>query len=208
MIARQRERGYTLVELLVVGVMLISLAAVGIPALQQMLVRSKLQGSAREISIHFMSARMEAMRMGRSVVVTPMFNGSALQGFIDEDDDLVRDPGERLVFDLPIPPTGNVGVYFMGDDLVVGTALAPGESIDGLTPVSGGPLAAAVFEPDGSIRDQGAIRIADGRTPRSNIFEIRIEPSATAKVDVRKYVYGGPNGDDYYPQGGSTWEWY
>ena len=205
---RTSERGFSAIELLIVTVIILALASVGIPALQKMLVRSKLSGSAREISVHLMNARMEAMRLARPVVVRYDYGGSDLEGFVDENDDLIRQDGEDWVFDTPIPPTGELGVFLMGEDLVEGTQAAPALSIDGLTPVAGGPFAVAVFEPDGSIRDLGAFRLADGKSPRANLFEVRIEPRATARIEVRKYVYDGPNGDDYYPQGGNVWEWY
>lgn len=203
--AATRPQGFTLLELLIVVTIILVLAGIGYPALHMMLVRSKLTGSAREMVAHFSSARIEAMRLGRSVVVVPDYDRQVLLAWRDDDDDLVRDDDEDLVFELPVPPGGDRGVYLMGPDLQPGTSDDPFESVDGLTDVGG--LKGAVFESDGSIRDEGAFRIADGKDP-ANIFEVRIAPRATARIAVRKYVYDGPNGDDFYPQGGNSWKWY
>jgi prepilin-type N-terminal cleavage/methylation domain-containing protein len=201
----RHARGFTLVELLIVATIVLVLAALGYPALQLMLVRSKLTGSAREVVAHLSSARMEAMRMGRTVVVVPDYDKKTIVGWLDENEDLVRDPDEDLVFELRVPPGGNRGVYLMGPDLQPGTEANPFESVDRLTDI--GTKRGAVFESDGSIRDAGGFRIADGKNP-ANIFEVLVAPQATARISVRKYVYDGPNGDDFYPQGGNSWEWY
>ena len=100
-------------------------------------------------------------------------------------------------------------VFFMGPNLVPGTDAAPGQSVDGLTP--SGTLRVAVFQPDGSIEDPGAFRLADGKTPEANVFEIRIEPAATARIEIRKWLYGGVSGSDpdaFFPAGGGVWKWY
>jgi hypothetical protein len=98
------------------------------------------------------------------------------------------------------------GVFFMGPDLIVGVDGAHAQSLDGLTLVAGTPV--AVFEPNGSIRDVGAIRLGDGKAPRANIFEIRIEPEATARIERRKWIYGEGGSDAFLPSGGGTWTWY
>jgi hypothetical protein len=73
----------------------------------------------------------------------------------------------------------------------------------------------AVFEPDGSVRDAGGIRISDGKNP-ANVFEVRIDPPATARVEILKFVYGDNRGinpelaphGSWFGQGGNMWEWY
>ena len=76
------------------------------------------------------------------------------------------------------------------------------------SPIDGPELFAAVFEPDGSIRDIGAFRIADDRGDPRNTLEVRVAPRATARIEVRKFVFGGPSGDDFYPAGAGLWKWY
>jgi prepilin-type N-terminal cleavage/methylation domain-containing protein len=213
--------GFTLVEALVAMAIIALLAAFGIPALQLLLVRSKLQGSAREIAVHLGSSRVAAMRLGRNVVVQPQFGTGKLVSFVDDNENFVLDAAEKVLSSLPLPGSGgNLGVYMMGPDGVVGTESAPGQSLEGLTTIPGGgsdpDLHLAVFEPDGSVRDPGGIRISDGKTPSANVFEVRIDPPATARVEMLKFVYNDPRGlqhagepaGSWFSQGGNNWEWY
>jgi hypothetical protein len=209
-------------EMLVVTVIMLLLAAFGLPALQQMFSRSKLQGSAREIAVHLGSSRVTAMRMSRNVVVKPVFSQKRLVSFIDDNENFVQDIDEQEVSSLSIPGTGGgQHIYMMGPDGVAATDEDPAEALEGLTTiVSADPdtpdAYVAVFLPDGSIRDQGGFRISDGRTP-ANMFEVRIDPPATARVEILKYVYGDTRGinpggssppGSWFGQGGNNWEWY
>lgn len=199
--------GFTLLELLIVLSFIVILSAVGFPALQQMFTRSKLTGSAREISSHLLNARVQALRRGRSVVVRPSYATKSLVAFVDENDDQVQDPTELQIYNLDIPGTGEGNIYLMGENGIEGADNSPAESVDGFTAV--GANFVAVFDPDGTIRDFGAFRISDGGTP-PNVFEVRVEPRATARLRTLKYVYDGPEGDDFYTegQGVNVWEWY
>jgi prepilin-type N-terminal cleavage/methylation domain-containing protein len=214
--------GFTLVEMLVVMVIIVLLAAFGFPALQQMFTRSKLQGSAREIAVHLGSSRVTAMRMSRNVVVTPVFSQKRLVSFIDDNENFTQDIDEQEVSSLSLPGTGGSDhIYMMGPDGVAATDDDHGEALEGLTTiVDSDPdtpdVRVAVFLPDGSIRDQGGFRISDGKSP-ANMFEVRIEPPATARVEILKYVYGDTRGKNeeattpagsWFGQGGNNWEWY
>jgi len=202
--------GFTLVELLIVSAVLMVIAALGIPELRHMIVRAKLTGAASESAAHFMLARMEAIKRGKPVVVVPEYQTVAFLGFVDQDDDLVLDAGEEVLFDPRIPAdSGQRSIYFVGPNGAIGTAEAPAESVWGFTAVGGSALRVAVFDPDGSIRDEGGIRIGDSQAPRRNIFEIRVTPQATARVEIRKYAWEGAGGPpDFYPAGAGLWEWY
>lgn len=218
--APRHAAGFSLIEMLMVMVVMIVLASFGYPALQQMFTRSKLQGSAREVVVHLGSSRVAAMRMSRNVVVKPLFSEKRLVSFIDDNENFIQDLDEQEISSLSLPGTGGGNIYLMGPDGVAGTDEDPGEALEGLTTVvSGDPdvpdLHVAVFEPDGSIRDQGGIRISDGKSP-ANVFEIRIEPPATARLEILKYVYGDVRGHNpgsapvgsWFGQGGNMWEWY
>ena len=60
-----------------------------------------------------------------------------------------------------------------------------------------------VFLPDGSVEETGAFRFAD---VRGNFLEVRVEPLATARVQVRKW---DETDNEWYTrdQGGKAWEW-
>lgn len=59
------------------------------------------------------------------------------------------------------------------------------------------------FSPDGSVASTGAFRLGD---PNGNYLEIRVEPQATARVQVRKW---DDTDSEWYTrdQGGKPWEW-
>ncbi len=65
------------------------------------------------------------------------------------------------------------------------------------------PGSCFVFLPDGSVQQPGALRIAD---VRGNFLEVRVEPRATARVQVRKW---DETDSEWYTrnQGGKAWEW-
>jgi prepilin-type N-terminal cleavage/methylation domain-containing protein len=214
------EPGFTLLEMLVVMLILLILAVFGFPALQELFTRSKLQGSAREISIHLGSSRIAAMRLGRNVVVKPVFSEQRLVSFVDDNENFVHDTGEQVISSLSVPGTGSdLGVYMQGPDGVAPTDDDPAQAIDGFTDIEGEgeddpTLHLAGFEPDGSVRDPGAFRISDRATP-PNVFEVRIDPPATARVEILKYVFGRADGlrpgtppGSWFGQGGNQWEWY
>jgi len=206
------DAGVSLVEMLLMVTMVAIILAIGVPALNQQMVRGRLVGACEQVATHLHNARLEAMKKGFPVVVEPDYETQRMVAFLDDQvQNLTQDPGEDTLFDLAVPgDMSQSGVYFMGPDLVMATPGAPAESIEGLTS-AGGPYRVAVFEPNGSIRDLGAFRFGDGKTPRANIFEVRIEPAATARIEIRKWIYGGAGGggaDVFLPAGGGTWTWY
>jgi hypothetical protein len=180
-------------------------ASFGAPASVQLFGRSKLQSASQEVAAHLVMARMEAMKMGRNVVVVPDYAAGRLFSYRDENENLVFDAGvDRALFNLPVPAdSGRAGVQFMGPDGVAGTAEAPAQSVEGFSAVGGGSLRGAIFQRDGSIQNPGAFRFADGKQPRVNVLEVRVAPQATARVEVRKYVDG-----DFHPYGSGLWQWY
>ena len=114
--------------------------------------------------------------------------------------------------ELPLPQGSNAStsIAFWGpaDTNPNGADIADGLDTDG----SSRPV--AVLLPDGSIRSEGGFRIADAR---GNFFEVRIEPRATARIEIRKYYETPPFGggvSDFYPRGKDSvtgenlWKWY
>ena len=129
--------GFTLMEMMVVVVILLILAAFGFPALQQLLNRSKLQGAAREIAVHLGSSRITALRLGRNVVVKPMFAEKRLVSFVDDNENFVQDLGEDELSSLSLVGLGgDRGIFLMGPDGVVGTDDDPGRRSTGSPPSS------------------------------------------------------------------------
>ena len=177
-----------------VMVVIIILAAFGFPALQQMFTRSKLQGSAREITVHLGSSRVAAMRMSRNVVVKPLFSEKRLVSFVDDNEQLR--PGHRRAGALqpgaprhrrrPHLPDGSrrrrrhrrrprPGARRLHHHRRPAIPTFPTS-----TSRSSSPTARSAI--------RAAFRISDGKNP-ANVFEVRIEPPATARVEILKYVY-------------------
>ncbi len=96
--------------------------------------------------------------------------------------------------------TANVGATLLTQlALPAAVSIAGPGSEPGIT-VAGSCL---TFLTDGSVAATGAFRLAD---PRGNFLEIRVEPQATARVQVRKW--NDADGKWYTrDQGAKPWEW-
>jgi len=219
--APDRSAGFTLIELLVVlGVLGIAMV-LGIPALQNFIIRSKTEGFAREASTLLQRTRLEAIKVNRDGVVHLDPANRRLVAFIDADREGTFNPD-------PDEP-------FRTTDYVIGQLLLPSnlefedqdgnsgrDSVVGDTEVvvAGEPWPAVIFRPNGSIADPGipdeeeeeepyfAFRVSD---PRRNHLEVRISPQATGRVEIRKFdielkkwsASGDPSEADFKP-----WKWY
>ncbi len=209
---RGRSGGFTLIELLVVLALLATILTLGIPALQNLILRSRTEGFARDLSVTLQRARLESITKNRPAAVAIDPATSDVVAFLDADSDGKYDPDsgnspatlDYQIARLPLPtylayqdPAGNSGE----------------DSIYGLTTVElgGQNRKAAIFQPDGSLSDPKtdpdafAFRIADAR---GNQLEVRVAPPATAKIEIRKY-----QGSEWLSSGDPTdpankrWEW-
>lgn len=216
------SRGFTLVEALVVLAVVMLVLLLGFPALQNMIVRGKMEGAAQQASTLLRSARFEALKSGGAagaarswtarVVVKADFATDEIVTFVDLHDGL-GEPRSDLLFNpvagAPAKTTDYElgrfrlpsGVQFWGP----GDAVPEGaDAVEGWTddPAGAGLPPLAVFRSDGTIEEAGALRLGDGR---GNRLEVRVSPEATARVEVRKLDADGvwrARGD-----GGKTWEW-
>lgn len=189
----------------------------GIPAIQNFIIRSKTEGFAREVGVLLQRSRLEAIRMNRTAAVFLDETNDQVVAFLDHDRnfELAPDPGKDFrstdyeIGRLPLP--GNV--EFRDPDDKVGAT-----SVVGTTEIAydGATYPAAIFRPNGSVVDQiddgplqieFAYRIAD---VRDNFLEVRIFPLLSGKVEIRKFREadgqwagtGDPTDENFQP-----WEW-
>jgi prepilin-type N-terminal cleavage/methylation domain-containing protein len=197
--ARERSAGFTLIELLVVMAIVAVAMLLGIPAIQNLIVRSRTEGFAREAAVLMQRTRLEAIKMNRDGVVRTDAANRLLEAFLDADRDGTFNP------DSTQPPRTT--------DYVLGRLALPAnvefdapegeELIDGFTPA--GSEQWAVFLPNGSVADEGAFRICD---IRENCFEIRVGPPATGRIELLKrqdgqwLASGTPGEEGFLP-----WKW-
>lgn len=208
----RRAAGFTLIELLVVMAIIVIVALIGFPALQNMILRSKLEGFARQTAILMQRARYEAIKANRPVVVRFDEGKGQITAFADLTS---ADPLDPTASDLIFNPDSDAD-YRTTDYLIGPTLPVPGKvkfgapssqpEVFGFTanPDSTIGTNIAVFDPDGSVRDVGAIRFADAKD--ANFLEVNVEPQATGRVEVRKWnddegKYLAPGEDNL------RWEW-
>ncbi len=188
---RGRSGGFTLVELLVVLVILATILTLGIPALHNLILRSRTEGFARDLAVTMQRARLESIKKNRPAPVAVDPATKDVVAFLDADGDSAFDPDsgnppetlDYAIARLPLPsylayedPDGKTG-----EDSIYGASQVA---------LGGEERKAAIFRPDGSISDPGtdpeafAFRIADAR---GNQLEVRVDPPATGRIQIRKY---------------------
>lgn len=192
---RAREGGFTLIEALIVMTVLVIVATLGFPALQNLIHRGRIQGIAQETATLMQEARLEAIKRSAPAVVSIDPATGKVTGFLDLDRSGDFNSGDR-----------QLGQYSLPQQVSFSSPTDSGAaSIDGFAnTTSSNPAYAAdlaIFRPDGSADDTGAFRFGDRR---GNYLEVRVDPAATARIRIRKW-----DGTNWLVpgQGGKPWEW-
>lgn len=182
------------------------LVGLGWPALHRQIVRSRLEGFSNQVSVLVQKARMEAVRRRAVAVVEVDPADRRVFAYVDLDGPAVGTPP-----DLELNPVA--GERRFTTDFLVGSlpleqnldAAAPmGQpAVDGFSD-SGRGVQVAVIRPDGGLEAVGGFRFAD--QARLNFLEVRIEPAATARVELRKW---DPDAGAWRArrEGGEPWRW-
>lgn len=210
-----RQRGFTLIETLVVVVIISILAVISMPALTQAFLRSKLRTTVRQTAALMMISKMEAVRRNAATEVCYDAVTNSLYAFVDQP------PLALATCPVPITaPDLQIGFQAMPTNLAL---QGPGDGVpNGAAAIQGfdeAPCAAAdrhlgvVFRPDGSTPCAGALRftiVNQSVGEEDNSFlEVRVSPTATGRVQIQKFFPGQAPANcssDDPKVGGCWWE--
>ncbi len=200
--------GFSVVEMLVVIAIMGILATMGIPWLQNILHRTKMEGLISNSSTMFRLARSESIKQNVRTVVRFDLTLRRVEAFADRDGDTILDPPDGVYNPVAGEPFKTTDYWLGSFDLPAGIEFAAPamlDEVDGFTTVDNNGLSeeVAILLSDGSITDIGAVRLGDAR---GNFFEIRIAPQGTARVQVQKW---DDIEADWFEKGedGFTWSW-
>ncbi len=196
-----RQRGFTMIELLVTIVIIAVLALLGYPALLNMLERQKMISTSHEMASVMRLARLTAVRQGVDIKVTADYPTRTLTAYRDLDNNNVCDPTDETVATAALPKN----VSFWGPpDLASGGAAASTFTNATVTFQSAGSVSAGSFTAD----DKGGGFRLRGRDP--DYFEVGVEAQsrATGRISIRKWG-GGDLENDWWQNGeaGHKWVW-
>jgi prepilin-type N-terminal cleavage/methylation domain-containing protein len=203
-----RGAGFTLVELLIAMVVIIALISLGFPALQQMIVRSRVEGKVREIAIMAQDARMEAIKDSIPTALRFDTTLDRVYTWVDQNADGTLDAGEELLVETPLgdavsfeAPAG--GAPFESGDHPA--ALDCSDPICSDNKDSNGSW--IIFNTDGSVTTPIWTRFAD---TRGNYLQLKIWPIATAAIEIGKWDDTIAADQDRWPASGHEgrpWTW-
>lgn len=207
------QHGFSMIELLIVLIVVGLLAAILVPEFRNSLERAKMRGVTSEVVGLMRLARLDAIKHSRDAIVvydpagpdaaSTEDNMARMIACPDVNGNRICDPAEGLLGFYPLP------VGMLARDNAGNLEAA---SVAGFTAVPSDPALppVALFLRDGSIQNVGAFRFGDHCANGNNVLEVRVDPAATARIEVLKWR---PSPSGYYPngdgqQGVQGWQWY
>ncbi|MDP1568645.1 MAG: type II secretion system protein [Vicinamibacterales bacterium] len=186
-----RERGTTLVEMVVVAGLVALLSVVSVPILGQAAADARAHGAARYVATKVHAARLEAARRGAHVALQfqVVDGGVRFTAFVDGNGNGVRSADIASGVDRPLGPSDALGDHFGDVDFAVvfstpgidgGAAVALGDD-----PIRLGAANMLSWSPVGSATS-GTLYVAGPRGPQ---FAVRIF-GATGRTRVLRFDPG------------------
>jgi prepilin-type N-terminal cleavage/methylation domain-containing protein len=190
-----RERGFTLIEMLVVLAIMSIAALLSIPYLSAQIQRSKLLGVASQVSGMMRLARLDAIKYSRSAMVAIDFSTRKVYAYSDRNSNDLPDAGEEIG-EAILPKS----VTIAEPGGATGAA-----SIEGFGLPLGYPIKFAWFKSDGAVAATGAFCFKSEAlgTGAPNYLKVQVAPAATARVALLKYESGAWVEND----GTGVWKW-
>ena len=181
------EKGFTLIELIIVIVIVGIIAVLGMPALLNAIRRSSTEGGVRQAMVELRAARFEAVKNSATVYVEADFAKDQLLTWRETNVTPGLSADDEQLRRMPLPAK----LYFWGP------ADAAAEGADATDPDS---TPVITFLSSGAVDEEGAFRFSEGL----NYLEVRVAPRATARVTMSKW-----NGTKFVQQGedDKRWEW-
>jgi hypothetical protein len=210
-LSRRRTAGFTIVEA-ILAVAIIGIASVMLlPSLQQLINSSRIRGVCRSTTAQMRKARFEAIKRGAPSVVQISPGTREVVAFVDVNGATLAAVPDGIFNPVAGQPPGATDYELERVLLPAGVdfifqATSGLASVDGFNNTGNPdpPDDQAIFLPTGSIVDAGAFRFGD---QRGNFLEVRVDPPATARIEVRKWT--DADGGKWLSQGegGTTWRW-
>ncbi len=206
-----RQRGFTLLELMIVGTIIVMVATAGYPAFSRWKRKTELVGETNEVALHLHMARQEAVKMGVPVVIEidPAKRELFVFANVDDDPGLIYQPDSDATFRTV---DYELATFRISPDLPF-QLRGPGNqgAVDGFE-TNDDDVPVIVYLPNGGVRTPGGLRVADAAAV--NVFELRL--NATGKLTLLKYnpepSWGGDAGfyanGEHKNTGAQLWEWY
>jgi prepilin-type N-terminal cleavage/methylation domain-containing protein len=213
------ERGFTLIEMLVVLTLMVILMTMAVPVLTTTMRQAKIRGAAAEVGTLLRRARLEAIKSSCPAIVRTVDavgkEPARFEAFADCSQPVDGQPdADRQIVGTVHLPTGvtlKAPPNVVGKDSITGFSDNPADPSGARVAIFSGDGSLVFLKSDGSLESKaggGAFRLGD---PIGNFLEVRVLYSATGRIELRKCLVCANEADsnDWKAEGegGKAWAW-